>query len=130
MSTDRNNRLAVLAEEIREAHDVCRASTAAERAVETGRLLIEAKSALPHGAWLPWLREHVGISERLAQGYMRLTRLGLKSATIADLGIRATLARAARRKMPLPGEDEIVVGLAGRPSADFKHEHMLFLWPV
>ncbi len=105
MTIEGSNRLAVLAGQIREAHDACRsaAETAAVRAVEVGELLLEAKASLPHGAWLPWLQEHAGISERTAQGYMRLARLGLKSTTVADLGIRATLASAARRTVPLPG---------------------------
>jgi hypothetical protein len=36
-----------------------------------GELLIEAKAALEHGQWLPWLNEHFGWDERTAQRYMK-----------------------------------------------------------
>jgi hypothetical protein len=99
-----SNRLPVLAAMIREAHDAARiaARFSAERAIEAGNLLIEAKATIGHGHWLPWLKQHVGVSERTAQGYMRIARLGLKSATVADLGLRATLVRLGRRKAKLP----------------------------
>jgi hypothetical protein len=50
-----SNRLPILAEEIRKAHaDVQEAAkTAAERAIEAGHALIEAKELLKHGEWLP-----------------------------------------------------------------------------
>lgn len=88
-----SNRLPVLADEIRQAHsDVEKAATvAAERAIDAGRALIEAKALCGHGEWLPWLRK-IGISERSAQRYLLLTRGGFKSATVADLGF----ARAER----------------------------------
>lgn len=99
-----SNRLPVLAAMIREAHDSARmaARFSAERAIEAGHLLLEAKLAVGHGNWLPWLKQNVGLSERTAQGYMRLARLGMKSATVADLGLRATLTRVGRRKAKLP----------------------------
>jgi hypothetical protein len=57
-------------------------------------LLLEAKAALKHGEWLPWLKAHVAFSERTAQAYMRLASGWdrLKSATAADLGLRDALA--------------------------------------
>jgi hypothetical protein len=88
------NRLPVLAAEVREAHQGVReaAKNAVERAIEAGRALIEAKSLLDHGQWLPWLKTHCSIPERTAQLYMRTAKtvdeLGLKSATVADLGLR------------------------------------------
>jgi hypothetical protein len=58
-----NNRLPVLASEIRKAHDE---ATAAQRktlahAMEAGQRLIEAKALVGHGGWLPWL-ETTGVS--------------------------------------------------------------------
>ena len=43
-----------------------------KHAIECGRLLIEAKATLPHGAWLPWLEANVSFGARQAQKYMRL----------------------------------------------------------
>jgi hypothetical protein len=93
-----NNRLAVLAADIRAAHqEVTRgAQGVAERALAAGRMLIETKDSLPHGAWEPWLAQHVGMSARTARRYMQLAHAGLKSATVADLGIRAASERVAR----------------------------------
>jgi hypothetical protein len=65
-----------LAARIRTAHDAVRRSLgdALRHATEAGRLLLEAKSAVGHGGWLPWLKENCGLSERTAQVYMRLAR--------------------------------------------------------
>jgi hypothetical protein len=43
-------------------------------AITAGELLIDAKNQVPHGQWLPWLRDHCTISERTAQLYMRCAR--------------------------------------------------------
>src|SRR5687767_6103104 len=96
-----SNRLPVLAELIREAHTSVQmaARLSAERAIEAGQLLIEAKGAVRHGNWLPWLKEHVGISDRTARGYMQLARSGLKSATVAEMGLRRALGSIANPKL-------------------------------
>ena len=39
-----------------------------------GKMLIEAKSQLPHGEWLPWLKAHFRLSHETARTYMRLAR--------------------------------------------------------
>ena len=36
-----------------------------------GDLLIEAKTQIPHGGWLPWLKANVEISDRTARVYMQ-----------------------------------------------------------
>ena len=85
-----SNRLPVLAIEIRRAHaDVGEAAkTAAERAIAAGHALIEAKSLLGHGKWLPWLRDNCALAERTAQLYIRVAKSGVKPATLADLGLK------------------------------------------
>lgn len=104
-----NNRLPELAAAIRAAHSGVEgaARTAAERAIEAGHALIEAKELVSHGGWLRWLKEHCRLSERSAQLYMKLARSGLKSETVADVGLRKALAMAAAksrtRYAPLAG---------------------------
>jgi hypothetical protein len=78
-----------LAARIRSEHE---ASVAAlkrglEHAINAGRMLVEAKTYLPHGAWLPWLHEHCGIPARTCTAYMQLARHAAetKSASFADL---------------------------------------------
>jgi hypothetical protein len=46
------------------------AENAVESAKNAGKLLLEAKATLPHGAWTEWLKNHVDVSERQAQRYM------------------------------------------------------------
>jgi hypothetical protein len=88
---DMSNRLPVLAAEIRIAHAGVEAAakTAAERAIEAGNALLEAKELVNHGEWLPWLKEHCELPERTAQFYMKIARLGLESATVAEIGLKA-----------------------------------------
>ena len=64
-----------LAQAINRAHRDARqyVACATERALEAGDLLIEVKAQLPHGRWLPWLKQHCpDISRRTAQNYMRV----------------------------------------------------------
>ena len=57
--------------------------------------MLEAKAAVRHGKWLPWLKEHCGLSERTAQRYMKLARRKAeitKSVTLSDLSITEALS--------------------------------------
>jgi hypothetical protein len=79
-----------------------------------GDWLLELKAVLPHGAWLPWLRDHCnGISERTAQGYMKLagnrTFIEANPQRVADLSIRGAMRSIRTRS------DEL--GRAGGPRA-------------
>lgn len=46
------------------------ANAAIEHAVEAGRLLLQVKTQLMHGEWLPWLQANVEVSPRQAQRYI------------------------------------------------------------
>ena len=50
-----------------------------------GALLIEAKSMLKHGEWLPWL-DDAGIPVQTAQRAMKLAGYGFKNDTLSYLG--------------------------------------------
>lgn len=41
-------------------------------AVEIGRRLVEAKQAIPHGAWGDWLKDEVEFSQRSANNFMKI----------------------------------------------------------
>ncbi len=58
-----------------------------DKAIRIGELLQEQKAGLKHGEWLPWVKENLPFSERLARDYMRFynKREELKTAKIADL---------------------------------------------
>jgi len=107
-----SNWLPTLAAEIRKAHaDVQDAAkTAAERAIEAGHALIEAKTLVEHGQWLPWLREHCALAERTAQLYMKISKLGLESAMVADIGLNAA-AKVITIAYPDPFADDPEEGL-------------------
>lgn len=89
-----------------------------EKALEAGRLLVDAKEAAPHGTWLPFL-QRAGVPERKAQRLMTLARSGLKSDTVSEMGgITAALKFLSRRKLPKAGASlEIVAKHGGRISA-------------
>lgn len=89
MSGAGNNRLPSLAGEVGKLHREIgvHAQKMADKALEVGAKLVEAKELVPHGGWSDWLAE-AGINDRTARRYMLLHRSGLKSATVADLGLR------------------------------------------
>lgn len=100
--TTGSNRLAVLAAEIQDADGRVRRSAeeAAAAALDAGHRLIEAKALLPHGKWLPWLKDHAGISDRTARRYMQIAKSGMEIGHVADLGIRGAAQAAAKRRVP------------------------------
>jgi hypothetical protein len=53
--------------------------------IEICRRLAEVKDRLPHGAWLPWLRDEFGWSERTAHRFIDLQDRFGKSGTMPDL---------------------------------------------
>lgn len=66
-----------------------------EAILTIGRCLSEAKQALPHGEWLPWLTEQVEFSPRTAQNFMRLAREWSNTQALADLGAAKALTLLA-----------------------------------
>lgn len=74
--------LADLATQINAEHAAAtdHARSAVQSARKAGELLLQAKTQCSHGEWLPWLKAHCpDISQRTAQGYMRLARYCLRS---------------------------------------------------
>jgi hypothetical protein len=71
-----SNSLPELAARIRAEHEATgdALKSSIDHSIAAGELLIEAKDKVPHGAWLPWLRDNCAISERTAQLYMRLAK--------------------------------------------------------
>ena len=63
--------------------------------LDIGRGLLEAKSMLPHGEWLPWINTRIGYSEKTAQNFMRLAREFSNPQALADLGATKALALLA-----------------------------------
>lgn len=85
-----SNRLSVLATDIRAAHeDVARSSRlCAERAVDAGRMLAEAKASddIPRGGWERWVEDVAGVPYRTAQRYIQLfVAVQDESVTIQDI---------------------------------------------
>lgn len=60
------------AAQIQAHHDAAHtaADTAIEHAKEAGRLLLEVKASLPHGAFSKWVADNLTVSQRQAQRYM------------------------------------------------------------
>lgn len=90
--------LDTLAVRVREAHaeveEHGRATVAA--AIRAGEALIEAKAAVTHGAWLPWLAENFPASRDTAANYMRLAENVERVPHLAAAGsMREALALVA-----------------------------------
>ena len=76
MSTVGSPRLTILADKIRADHAAAEADfqSGLQHVIDCGGGLIEAREALAHGEWLPWLNANFPLSERTAQIYMRFAR--------------------------------------------------------
>jgi hypothetical protein len=96
----------------------------AERALEAGRLLIEAKARCRHGEWLHFL-QRAGMHDRQARRLMQLTRSGLRSDTVADLGVKGALQLIANWKLPADGK---VLVISTKHDAIDKFGGTAFVW--
>ena len=78
------------------------ARTAIEHAAECGRLLLQAKPAVPHGEWLQWLEANTSVSARQSQRYMRLATAALegKYDATSHLTIEGALKAIADQREP------------------------------
>lgn len=105
--------------------DILRAKQSGGEAVlAIGRGLIEAKTILNHGEWLPWLSERVEFSERTAQNFMRLAREWSNPQALADLGAAKALtllalpeterAAFAAETHLVDGEEKTVIDMTSR----------------
>jgi hypothetical protein len=99
--------LSELAQAIDREHQAAHAAarTALQHALECGRLLLQAKAALPHGQWLPWLEANTSVTARQSQKYMRLATAVLegKYEATSHLSIEGALeALATPRTLPSP----------------------------
>lgn len=104
--TTLSNRLTDLAERVKEATAASAAAerTGIEQALEAGRLLVDAKAAVQHGEWLPFL-ERTGLHERQARRLMQLARSGLQIGHVSDLGgIGSTLRWLSDVSLPASGQ--------------------------
>ena len=101
--------IAHIATEINEAHALAmeHAGAAVANGIRVGQLLLEAKTKVPHGQWLPWLRANVTFSDRTAQSYMRIAHKSPPEIRngAADLSLRkATRLIAGPRRMTMDDE--------------------------
>ena len=91
--------------EIRQEVQTCQASLTegVTHALKAGALLLEAKTLIPHGGWLPFV-EKCGLTPRTAQGYMRVARrwseIESKYETVSHLSFHKALALLAQTKVP------------------------------
>lgn len=74
----------------------------ADHAIRAGKLLLEAKIAVPHGGWSEWVAANLRVSERTAQVYMQLVREYPQG--IADMTLTAALKQIEQLKSPEPRE--------------------------
>lgn len=75
---------------------LAQARSALELARHVGGLLLEAKSQLGHGGWLPWLSENCTVSPRQAQRYMRVAESWDTITAKYEVTSHLTIDRAAK----------------------------------
>lgn len=109
----RSNRLAVLASEIRAAHEEMRRSSAAsaEAAYTAGERLAEAKARedIPRGGWERWVEDVAGVPRQTARHYLRLfNAIEEGSLTLADIAEAGQIGalKAAREAREGSSENE------------------------
>jgi hypothetical protein len=97
--------LPILASQINSAHRECIAvaQDTIGRAVEVGRLLVEAKSQVKHGEWAAWVEQNCECSLRTCQVYMRVYNhrdqiQGPKAQLPALLSLEGVIAALATSK--------------------------------
>jgi Domain of unknown function (DUF4326)/Protein of unknown function (DUF3102) len=96
-----------LAVAINEEHRACEGAmqSTLAHAARAGKMLIYAKTDVPHGEWGDWLKENFEGSERTAQGYMRVYREWdslEKTKRVADLSLRGALKELSEPKPESP----------------------------
>ncbi|MCI1965868.1 MAG: DUF3102 domain-containing protein [Oscillospiraceae bacterium] len=64
----------------------------AQNIIEIGKRLIEAKQQLPHGEWLPWLKDKVQFSNNSAERFMRIAQEFSNSSPVTNLPYTKLLA--------------------------------------
>ena len=112
MSADCITQLDALAQAINCEVDAAEsaARSAVEHARRAGELLLEAKAALAHGEWTPWLEGNCTVSTRTARAYMQLAR-GMvelpegERQRVANLPLRGALKELAAPKSRDPIEE-------------------------
>lgn len=100
--------LEVLAERINAEHEATEAafSESLQHARRAGSLLIEAKSEVPHGEWLPWLEVNCQFAVRTAQVYMRIERNWAELSNTQGLAILGVESAAKLLAVPKDAEPE------------------------
>jgi Protein of unknown function (DUF3102) len=123
-----SNSLAHLAALIRSEHEAVATALkeSVRHAIAAGELLLEAKDAVQHGLWLPWLRDHCAISERTAQLYMRVAknrtaieeqiRNGVADLSLNEAAALLMLSSDVRKLLNFAKQTE---GLSGEALLDF-----------
>jgi hypothetical protein len=123
-----DNSLPDLAARIKAEHEAAAESLrdSVRHAIAAGALLIEAKTKLQHGQWLPWLRDHCTISERTAQLYMRVAKNRdeveaqiRNGATDLSLNETAALLMLSSDVRKLLNFGKMAEGLSGEALVDF-----------
>ena len=120
--------LVSIADRANQAHRDCELAygSALAYAFDAGAALLEAKSQLHHGQWLPWLEEHIEFEERVAQRYMRLAehREILNTKDTSDLGIEAALKMISTPRKLSAGEmGQVFAGAQPEPrEPDVRHK--------
>ena len=77
-------------------------------AAEIGRLLLEVKTRLEHGEWLPWIDANLPFQRRMAQTYMQIAGAPEeKRNAVAHLPVRRQRDELAQPRQPKPSSQDM-----------------------
>jgi hypothetical protein len=104
-------RLVALKDDIETAHRAYKkcAQQSADYVLEIGHRLIEAKAIVGHGGFGQWVEDNCPFAYRTAGLYMAIARSGLKSETIANLGLRVAAQAVGEHLDPVAREQRRIV---------------------
>lgn len=82
--------------------------------VEIGRVLIECRERLDHGAWLGWLQTEVAWSDQTARNFIHLAEMAANSKRVLDLDLPLRdLYLLAAPGTPAAARQEVIERAAG-----------------
>jgi DUF3102 family protein len=94
---------------------------------QAGSLLLQVKSRLPHGSWLPWLQTNCQVTPRQAQRYIRVSERWdeLMSQGGQGLGLKGALKLLARHRDDASGPNATPVSHLPAPLTFYRDQSLL-----
>src|SRR5437763_1281906 len=107
----KNQRLTILATEIADLHHGFSLHPCLETAQQIGEKMLQAKTMVGHGQWLPWLKS-LGIKVRTAQVYMQVAQEEPPEGVVSIDGFLRHMKRAKKAAIKAQRAEKIAAAVA------------------